>query len=267
MDTEIFLEKIGLNFCGKAAYFSAPRADYGRLSELLKSDRQKFFRTIRKISGYRQTCLKLYVDLAIENRARFNELAIDDEIYFDTFRDIAIWCENCYEKYGEYGLDELEWLYKCVDMRIFRLGRLQFELTVAEKEYCAEGKKLFSGDVVFAVHIPKGAPLDEESVADAFRKSRTFFHGVSKWYTCKSWLLNPKLTELLPADSNIIGFQKLFTALETDRTSLQAEERIFGTVKDDPAEYPETTKLQRAAKRYLMSGGKLGETLGVRYIS
>lgn len=266
MNADKFFDGIGLGARGRQVYFSAPQTDYGRFTKLLLSDRQKFFGVIRKVSGYRQVCLKIYVDLAIKNRARYRELGIEDEVYFDSFEDISIWCEDCYKKYGEYGLEQLEWLYKTVDMRVFRLGRLQFEPTVSGKDCVVEGKKLFMGDIVFAVHIPEGKSLDKESVEDSFRKSRTFFHGLSKWYTCQSWLLDPKLTELLPADSNILKFQKLFKPIETDRTSLQAEERIYGTVKNDPVEYPEKTTLQRAAKRYLLSGKKLGETLGVRYM-
>lgn len=43
----------------------------------------------------------------------------------------------------------------------------------------------------------------------------------------------------------------------------EAEQRIFGEVLSDPAGYSEKTGLQKAAKKFLMEGKKLGNGLGI----
>ena len=127
-----------------------------------------------------------------------------------------------------------------------------------------EGKayKIPKGTPIINVHIPQGDPLVKEDCENSFQQACAWF-GTERPYLCHSWLLYPKLRELLKPESNIIRFQELFTLLDTDMEGTEAEQRIFGKVLSDPAGYPEKTGLQKAAKKFLMEGKKLGNGLGI----
>ena len=93
------------------------------------TDRQKIFKEIAASSGYRQRFLYYYCRLACETFEKYQKAGIGEKVFFDTFSDFTIWCRVCFRRYGEYGLQEYEWLWRHVEMTIFRLGRLQFEKT------------------------------------------------------------------------------------------------------------------------------------------
>lgn len=59
---------------------------------------------------------------------QYNILNIPDDILLDTMTDIFIWMCDYRMKYGEWGLENCNWLKRHFNTRIFRLGRLQFEL-------------------------------------------------------------------------------------------------------------------------------------------
>lgn len=80
-------------------------------------------------------------------------------------------------------------------------------------------------------------------------------------FHCESWLLSPKLHNLLSKQSNILRFQDLFFVYN-EIPARQAEERVFGKVTDRIEEYPEDTSLQRALKAYLQKGNKVGMGCG-----
>ena len=46
----------------------------------------------------------------------------------------------------------------------------------------------------------------------------------------------------------------------------QAEERVFGSLAEDPATYPEETSLQRKMKMALLEGKHFGMGCGIREI-
>ena len=76
-------------------------------------------------------------------------------------------------------------------------------------------QELAPGDPVLDIHIPGGMPLEFEECKEAMRAAMGFFkkHFPEKQaaaFTCFSWLLDTRLQELLPDDSNIIRFQKEF---------------------------------------------------------
>ena len=79
---------------------------------------------------------------------------------------------------------------------------------------------------------------------------------------CHSWLLAPELDDILPPGSNILYFKSLYDVYEEDFSFRQAEERVFGEIRDDIASYPERTGLQRSLKRYLLSGHRVSMGLG-----
>lgn len=246
----------------KLLELSVDEKDYLFYKKLYFEDREKFFSIVEKKKNFRMLFLYCYCRMAMEDYEKYREKNIPQRVYWDTFSDISIWCENCFKQFGEYGLQEYRWLYRHIDLKLFRLGRLQFEKSVAEKNIDVDGVKISKGENVINIHIPQGEKLDlkasKESILWAFK-----IFGKDVPYLCYSWLLCPALQEILNGESNILKFQSLFSVIYTNFESREGEKRIFKTLSENTAEYPEKTSLQRNAKSYLLKGGRLGDSLGV----
>ena len=89
----------------------------------------------------------------------------------------------------------VHWIKNHLDARLFRLGRLQFQLyrlpPVAAYPRTAP---LTVGAPVVYIHIPQGAPLESEACRLSIARARAFFDRVfpDYAYTCffsESWLL------------------------------------------------------------------------------
>lgn len=228
------------------------------------SDQTAFYEAIKQQSGYRQFLLYFFVRLAVDAYEEYKLREIADSVYWDTFSDIAIWCRTCERNFGESGINEYGWLKEHVQLRLFKLGRLQFQPIALDSSIAAEDRVLPEGQLVLNVHIPEGEPLDEQRVEQSFEQARAFFRGIPPIFVCRSWLLDPKLTHILKPESNIIAFQKQFHIYECDDSIRQAEERIFNQLQDDASLYSEQTSLQRSAKAYLLAGHKLGCGSGIK---
>lgn len=109
-------------------------SEYIELKQQFKADRQAFFQLITGAERYRQKLLYLFTRFAIDAYEEYQVRSIPDHVYFDTFSDIRIWSEVCYRDYGEYGIEEYNWLQEHVQLRLFRLGRLQFQPIAVEDE-------------------------------------------------------------------------------------------------------------------------------------
>lgn len=224
-----------------------PETDCSCLLQLFARDPETFARFARQESGWQAKALRFFLDRAVVCRELYREANIGDDVFLATFRDITIWAGDCRRRCGFDGVEELEWLLTSLRMELFRLGRLQFQ--PAESD----------GEPVLYVHIPADGPLDPDACALSYQAAARFF--TCRRFLCHSWLLEPKLRLLLPADSNILRFQSGYRVLELFPKERQAEERIFGYVSDDSSCYPERTSLQRAAKDFLRSD-TLGSALG-----
>ena len=195
----------------------------------------------------------------------YQRKGISDKIFDDTFYDITIWCEECFRKYGFYGIEEAEWVANSIRMKLFRLGRLQFEPAVLEETYESEHVKLLEGSNVLNVHIPAGGKMDFDACLKSLKAAEEFFGDTYEAYMCDSWLLSPVLKEFISETSNIIRFQNLFEIVKVHHDYPQGEERIFNDVRSDKENYPEESILQKKAKEYVLSGKDLGIGVGVFY--
>ena len=213
--------------------------------------------------------LRFYLDWAAALKAQYDALEIPEKIFWDGVRDIAIWVEDYQQKHGGPGFKEWGWVAGTLTMGVFRLGRLQFQPDRLEAAMECDGVAYPGGTPILNIHIPAGEPLDGNAVRAAMEEAPRFFHTyfgtVFTLFQCHSWLLSPKLKKLLPADSRIIQFQDLFSAFEAD-DERQAEERVFGFLADDPADYPDNTSLQRKMKAALLAGESFGMGRGYRVI-
>ena len=236
--------------------------EYGLWKDRFDRDIMQFIEEWKLIEDGYTWALEFYLKLALDTYEEYRKKGYGDPVSDQTFYDITIWCRECERKYGVYGLEELAWLGQSGKMMLFRLGRLQFEPIVTDKEMRGESQVIPAETRALNVHIPAGEPLVYEECQKSFHQALDFFGQEYQVFVCDSWLLSPHLKEILPRACNIIRFQNLFQVTEVDYDSLQPETRIFGEVLADHRLYPEDTSLQKRAKEYMLSGHKLGNGVG-----
>ena len=118
------------------------------------------------------------------------------------------------------------------------------------------------GDPVLHIHIPGGAPLDHRACGEAFQRAMEFFPRHYPEYRfaafcCSSWLLNTWLAEVLPADSNLVRFQREFYLTPLEQWPQGMIDRVFDDTPVDPATAPRDTRLRRAIVEALERGEDL----------
>ena len=236
--------------------------EYDKNKMLYKENRQQFYLKIRENKDYRLLFLYYFCRMGAEAYEEYEKRGIGEVVFQDTFYDLTLWCENCFREYGEYGINEYDWFFRHLGLTMFRLGRLEFEEMASPWKITIGGRCVEKGETVISVHIPQGEKLTQKSVKSSLKLGRMFW-GEELAYVCHSWLLYPGVKEVLQEDSNILRFQKEFWLVETDFQEREAEWRIFGKIEEYPENYPEETSLQRNAKKYLLSGKKLGNGLGI----
>lgn len=158
--------------------------------------------------------------------------------------------------YGTFGLHTHGWLDLVWSGSLFRLGRLQFNLALEQPE----GRP----DWVLSTHIPQTGPLAPPAVDASLAAATAFFaerfpDHPARWFHCRSWLLDPVLSDRLPG-SNLAAFERRWTRYGTAGPG--AEDLLFfvfgrrGPV--DLATLPTDTALRRLAVDRLARGGGWG---------
>lgn len=234
------------------------------LEDLKKSyyeDFTRFKSTIRNEKEGPFLALKVYLELALNTYNEYMNRKIPEEIYLDSMKDIRIWANDYKKKHGVWGIDELDWLAESLDLKVIRLGRLQYEKVRANKNF----GPIKEGEEFLSVHIPEDSKLDPKDVEKSLDLAREFYkdQGI-KYFYCKSWLLSLNLDRVLDENSNIVKFRDNFTHIEMSFNTPQAEERIFSKVLEDKSFYPEETSLQKNAKKAILEGLDIG--VGSGYI-
>ena len=210
------------------------------------------------------SCLEL---LEEEYKAR----GIDRQVFLDTASDFCCKAQECYTVHGVWGCFVTAWYTILFKVQLFKLGRLEYQIYHYNSTitYNRHGIYLDEKTPVLALHIPSGAPLPEEECLASYSLAADFFKdfliGGVLPCTCSSWLLHPSTEYVLSPSSNIITFASHFDIVQHhDQDSFSDAWRVFGRDAGQPAELlPENTSMQRAYKRYLLSGGKTGSGFGV----
>ena len=264
-------------------------------------------------------------------------LGIDEAVTVDTLSDIEVWMRDYHQRHGRWGVAQKGWLWLHFSGKVFKLGRLQFEMRFLKEDVHAfrhetsgrvvvfpgDGQRfrddgqfddvngvfdeagawtsrfavaadfvegnpivdggaqrrplqlqrddwhefLGQGDPVLGVHIPAAGPLVHGQCVESYGRALGFFrrhfpeHRFRAFH-CYSWLLDRQLADYLPADSNIVRFQREWHLLPAPRASdSQTIERVFGPDVEDPSREPLPTSLQRAVVEH-MTAGKHWRTAG-----
>ena len=190
---------------------------------------------------------------------------IPREQTIETLRDVNVWLDGYYEQEGVRAFCEYCWLRLHFTGDLFTIGRLQFRLE-ENVGLAPEGK------TVIDTHIPRAGKLTEEECLKSFAMAEEFFdkhfpgHG-AKYFYCHSWLLSKDLEAVCGEGSNVLKFSHMWNyhACEPDY-SAQAVRHVFGInfVRDDIAQFPENTSLQRKIKAYMLAGNNINIGSGYR---
>lgn len=247
-----------------------PERQEHKLRDLFWNDEEVFFDrldSMRDRAECYRVALYLYTKWAVEVYPEYKKLGLSDRIYFDNFRDFKIWYDVCEKYYGVQGIREYNWVHLAIKLKIFRLGRLQFEPAVTDEEISFDGGVIPKGTAVLEVHIPEGCNLLSKEVQESFELSKVFFweHFQTKYeyYHCESWLLAREDHEFMKEGCNILQFQRWFRVYKEVYDERQAEARVFGWRIMNPGDYPEDTSLQKSLKAYLLKGGSVGMGCGI----
>jgi GNAT-like C-terminal domain/N-acyltransferase N-terminal domain len=176
-----------------------------------------------------------------EARALHRARGLTDEESWATLQDLPRHAHLDRLLHGSPGLRKDWWVERAFDGRLFQLGRLQFE----PRRTC------------LAIHIPEdGTSLTPAAVDASLARAREVFPEYDE-ACCTSWLLDPQLREYLPPDSNILRFQRRFTASGESGVEERILEFVFHALPDtDLAALPQESTLQRAVVAHLRSGGR-----------
>lgn len=203
-------------------------------------------------------------------RKIYKERNISDEIFHDSMSDLKWKLFECHKMHGVWGNFVAFWDMGFFFLKLFALGRLQFELYDFHEEHYQRGEyKLNKGDKVVNIHIPSCGTLREEDCYASYKKAMDFFgeyfEGKVMPFVCHSWLLFPPNEIILSPSSNILTFMKHFDIIE-EIIDEKGEDlwRVFYQDFAKPVEeLPEDTSIQRTYKSWLMKGNKVGVGYGV----
>ena len=198
----------------------------------------------------------------------YRERGIEETVWLDTAKDLRNKLIECKRVYGCWGCFVTWWFKYHLGLRLFTLGRLQYEpIAFPFDDYKGILKK---GDRVYSCHIPADGPLTETAALSSLERAYEFFGGELKGNVlpvyCDSWLIYPPHAHLYAEDSNLLRFYRMFDIIgETEDETLQDFWRIFSLPysPETLANAPENTGLQRVFKKYLMEGGKMGKGHGI----
>jgi hypothetical protein len=197
---------------------------------------------------------------------------IADEISWATLADLGLNVTRNRRRLGVSGLEFPTWLGLHWRGVLYALGRLQFNPFAlrtgpAGPLFWYEGAALEAmsgafqpGAPVLGVHVPAGSPLDSAACDASFQAAASFFprffpEHASRIAVCTSWLLDEQLADYLPAESNIIRFQRRFELVPGARDSddsvfLWVFDRVPGALD----ELQPRTELERVIVRHVRDG-------------
>jgi GNAT domain-containint protein/N-acyltransferase family protein len=209
--------------------------------------------------------LLAYVDTASDVRRFHSQRGVPADISAQTLADLGRQTGLHRRAHGRYGLENYPWLRLHWTGALYQLGRLQIELRQVWPDRRWDARLpagVAAGDWVAGLHIPESGPLTEASVRDSLDRIRPFlnahFPEVSIEYArCASWMLDPQLADVLPTESNLIRFQRLFTL---DGLAQRGDEDIVYFIcgqrgMHDLELLPRTTRLQLAVLERIQQGG------------
>lgn len=185
---------------------------------------------------------------------------IPEVVTWDTLQDVGVNVRRHISAHGRPGFDGAWWLGQHVRGEIYTLGRLSFNRWAVVFDPGPDAG-FAQGDPCLGVHIPPTGPLTPAACDAAFEQAADFFprHVPDLPFvaaTCASWLLDPHLADGLPADSNIVRFQRRFVTTDWEQPGDEDVLRfVFGNPTARVDELPTRTRLEQFLVDELRNGG------------
>ena len=207
--------------------------------------------------------LLVYICMTRHLRELYAQRGIDMQIYRDSVLDLKWKLEECKAVKGIRGSFVASWFPGFFKLERFALGRLQFEIVTAQKDYQKNSVKI-EKDVsrVINVHIPRtGTPIDRESCDASYAAARAFFVdevGENCAFVCCSWLLFPQNKSIVPQNTNTYRFLCEYDVVSWGYNEGQDLWRLFDTQEMNPDRLPANGSLRRAYVEHLQKGGRVG---------
>lgn len=211
-------------------------------------------------------CVLLYMAAAGYTHEIYKNKGIPDSIFYDSFHCLSEKMETAKRFTGRWSYPSVLWPVRMTSMQTFRIGRLSYAMGNAPQTIMADGKTLIEKGASYVhIHIPDNDKLC--GCAESVQAARAFFaeffpaYRDAVFYT-RTWLLDPRLSEILSPDANILQFQKVFHIFGHIDGEDAPLSRIFGCVKENLDEYTPESSLARGVIDYLKSGKRLGSGMG-----
>lgn len=219
--------------------------------------------------------LLFFMSCAGHLRELYREAEIPDMIWKDSMMDLKWKTLECYKLYQIWGIFVAFWYPPFFQLKLFALGRLEFEVIDLPDDYPGN-PPLKKGAPVINVHIPSCGPLKTEDCMKSFTMAYDFFKKQNPEYFaskeelpfyCYSWLLFKKHEIFLPEQSNIRKFMNLFDIFKSwEDNTYHDFWRIFYQPQNAPREkIPCKTSLQKAYLKWMDEGNLPGVGMGLFY--
>ena len=219
--------------------------------------------------------LLFYILLSEILHKRYIYSGIPETIFHDSMMDLRWKMNECYNVYGIWGTFAGNWTSGFYLMKLFALGRLQYELIgyPSNNTYIKNGYFWKLETPVLNVHIPSSGSLKEEDCYASYASAKKFYtpYFISEApiaIVCSSWLLSPYHNVMLPETSNIRRFASDFDLISSeDYMDNNILWRIFGKMDcNDIENLPRKTLLQIKYAERLEKGLPIGMGFGIRII-
>lgn len=212
-------------------------------------------------------CVLVYMAASGYTHEKYKALGIPDDVFYNTFNCLPEKMETHRKHFGTWGYGAPTWPISHLNLTLFRIGRLGYQFVPAPHDPVLNGENVLveKDEPYIYMHISDNEKLlgCAESIRDARAFFRKFYPAYADCrYTTNTWLLEPRLGEILAPESNIMQFQSLFNIYDRYDCRSEVLKRIFGEEKEDLNAYTPTTSLARAVIDYLKSGKELGRGLG-----
>lgn len=214
------------------------------------------------------TNLLSYLYFCEETAEKYRELGIPEDILIATLKDIPTWTVEWSNIKNELYLGEISWLYLHLNVKIFRLGRLQF--CMAKSGYDIQKYNIKKGDNIIEVHIPSsGGKLVSDAVGASLDMARNFFAKYFpdfeySYFTCNSWLLDEKLKLYIGQNSNICRFGDMFDKVDKNKSNKLIRYLFRWDTTEENLKYVAcNSAFSEKIKKAVLSGEQFYQTLGV----
>ena len=214
--------------------------------------------------------LLLYILMSRTLRERYRACGIDDGIFKNSMLDLKYKAIECHKAFGIWGSFVAWWFAGFFKMKLFGLGRLQFELRTLGTTYEKGGVSLTPDSLVLGVHIPSSnEPFTYESIWDSYRLAADFFRdklvGEPLVFYCNTWFFFEKHKEMLKPTSNIYRFMSDYDIFEYGLYDDYSQVwRLFGVYyTGNPDDMPADSSLRRSYIELMRRGEPTGWGTGV----